>query len=319
MATATTPSVFPGSQISHRHLFPGRPAAGPRAAPRLGRQAGLRAGEGGHRRAARERLGAARGLRRQGARRQDRHLGHHRPASQARPGEEVSGHRIHLRRTARVVRAQDIQHALALAVRSPTWVSSWCRSTAWGPPTAPRRSTTFAGTTSRTPASRIASSGIRPSPGSIPGTTSAASASTARRRAARIPRAPCFSTAISTRPPSRPAAATTTAWTRPRGTSSGWATQWVRNTRPTRTSTTPANSAASSCSLSANWTTTCRPNRRCAWPMPSSRRARTSICSWCRAWTTPTAVCTVTAVCRISSCAICTDWTRRTEMPGRRA
>ena len=49
------------------------------------------------------------GVRRQGPRRQDGHLGRHHPADELRPGEEVSGHREHLRRAAGLVRAEDVR------------------------------------------------------------------------------------------------------------------------------------------------------------------------------------------------------------------
>ncbi len=52
------------------------------------------------------RLEGARGVHGQGPRRQHRHLGDHRPALEFRPEEEVPGHRIHLRRTARLLRPQ---------------------------------------------------------------------------------------------------------------------------------------------------------------------------------------------------------------------
>ena len=117
------------------------------------------------------------------------------------PTEEVSGDREHLRRAAGLVRAEDVQHAGRHAGRSPSSASSSCRSTAWARRTARRRSTTWRGRTSATPASRIASSGTRPSPRSIRTTTSRASASTARRPAARTRRARCCSIRSSTRWP----------------------------------------------------------------------------------------------------------------------
>ena len=58
--------------------------------------------------AVKARLPAARGLRRKGARRQDRHLGHHRAAGHIRPEEEIPGHRADLRGAARIVRAEDL-------------------------------------------------------------------------------------------------------------------------------------------------------------------------------------------------------------------
>ena len=71
----------------------------------------------------------------------------------SRPDQEVSGHRVHLRRPAGFVRPQDLQPCQPLCVAHRAWASSSCRSTAWARPTAPRRFTTSAGTTSRTPAS----------------------------------------------------------------------------------------------------------------------------------------------------------------------
>ena len=56
-----------------------------------------------------------------------------------------------LRRPAGLVRAQVVQRRQSVSRRSPTWASSSCRSTAWARPTARRRFTTSAGTTSRTP------------------------------------------------------------------------------------------------------------------------------------------------------------------------
>ena len=57
-------------------------------------------------RAAESGLEGAGGVRRQGARRHDRHLGRHHPAGQLRPVEEIPGDREHLRRTAGLVRAE---------------------------------------------------------------------------------------------------------------------------------------------------------------------------------------------------------------------
>ena len=65
--------------------------------------------EGRHHRADEGRLEAAGSVRRQGPRRQDRHLGRHRPADELRSGEEVSGHREHLRRPAGLVRAEVVR------------------------------------------------------------------------------------------------------------------------------------------------------------------------------------------------------------------
>ena len=87
-------------------------------------------------------LARAGGVRRQGARRHDRHLRRHLPAHELRPAQEVSGDREHLRRAAGLVRAQDVRAVDSRCSRWPNWASSSCRSTAWAPPTAPRRSTT---------------------------------------------------------------------------------------------------------------------------------------------------------------------------------
>ena len=73
------------------------------------------------------------------------------------------------------------------------------------------------------------------------------------RRPERAGRAPLPSR-NSTRSVFRPAAATTTGWTRSGGTSSGWAGRSGPNTPPPRTWTTPTGSRASCCSSSARWT-----------------------------------------------------------------
>ena len=62
----------------------------------------------------------SRSLRRQGPRRQDRHLGHHHPPDQLRPAQEVSGDREHLRRAAGLVRSQDVQRRSAQRRRWPS-------------------------------------------------------------------------------------------------------------------------------------------------------------------------------------------------------
>ena len=77
------------------------------------------------------------------------------------PDAEVPGDREHLRRAARLVRAQDVRRLQPACRRSPSSASSSCRSTAWAPRTARRRSTTSPGRTSGTPASPTASSGIK--------------------------------------------------------------------------------------------------------------------------------------------------------------
>ena len=63
------------------------------------------------------------------------------------PARQVSGHREHLRRAARIVRAEDVQRRTTACRRSPSSASSSCRSTAWAPRTARRRSTTSPGRT----------------------------------------------------------------------------------------------------------------------------------------------------------------------------
>ena len=88
--------------------------------------------------------------------------------TELRPGEEVSGHREHLRRAAGLVRAEDVRRATTRCRRWPSSASSSCRSTAWARATARRRSTTSRGRISATPASPIASCGTRRSPRSIP-------------------------------------------------------------------------------------------------------------------------------------------------------
>ena len=165
------------------------------------------------------------GLRRQGPRRQDRHLGHHLPAAELRPEQEVSGHRVHLRRAAGLVRAQDVQPVQPLLRRSDRSGLHRRADRRHGDgATAPRRSTTSAGRTSRTPASPTASSGIKALAKKYPYVRHhRASASTARRPAGRTRRGRCcsirefYKVAVS-----RPAAATTTAWTR-----SSWNEQWM--------------------------------------------------------------------------------------------
>ena len=58
-------------------------------------------------------------------------------------------------------------------------------------------------------------------------------------------------------------AATTTAWTRSGGTSSGWDGRSAPSTPPRPTSTTPTSCRARCCSSSARWTPTSIPRRRC--------------------------------------------------------
>ena len=92
--------------LYRRHVVARRSAAGLRAAPDEGHLARHAARKGRHRRSAGVRMEAAGSLRREGARRQDRHLGRDLPAVQFRRREEVSGHREHLCRAAGLVRAQ---------------------------------------------------------------------------------------------------------------------------------------------------------------------------------------------------------------------
>ncbi len=93
--------VFSGSPVPDRHLQPGGHGSGPRAAAHGRRQARVQARAGRHRGARGQRLAAAGGVRGQGPRRQDGHLGHHLPAQGLRPAQEVSGHRADLRRARR--------------------------------------------------------------------------------------------------------------------------------------------------------------------------------------------------------------------------
>ena len=103
-------------------------------------------------------------------------------------------------------------------------------------------------------ASRIASSGTRPSPRNIRTTTSRASASTAARPAGRTRSAACCSIRTSTRWRCPTPAATTTGWTRSAGTSSGWDGRSTITTPSRRTSTTRRAFRGSCCSSSASWT-----------------------------------------------------------------
>ena len=59
------------------------------------------------------------------------------------PAQKISGHRKHLRRAARIVRAEDVQRVPTACRRSPSSASSSCRSTAWARPTGRRRFTTW--------------------------------------------------------------------------------------------------------------------------------------------------------------------------------
>ena len=118
------------------------------------------------------RLPLPRSLRRQGPRRQDRYLGHHYPAHEFRSQQEVSRDREHLCRSARLLRAQNVQRRSGRLRPWPNSVSSWSRSTAWAPAIAPRPFTTWRGRISATPASPTAFCGTKPWRRSIRTTTS---------------------------------------------------------------------------------------------------------------------------------------------------
>ena len=143
-------------------------AAACAAAPHGRPEGGDGSREGRRHRLAGRRLEAAGGFRRQRPRRQDRHLGHHHPADELRSQQEISGDREHLRRAARLVRAQDVQRGRRRCSHWPSSGSSSCRSTGWAPATARRPSTTWRGRISATPAFPTASCGTRRWPRSIP-------------------------------------------------------------------------------------------------------------------------------------------------------
>ena len=152
---------------------------------------------------------------------------------QLRSDEEISGDREHLRRAARLVRAEDrsapVSAACMRAGRARLYRRADRRD---GDRTGRRRSTTSRGRTSATPASPIGSSGTRRSPRSIRSTTSRASASTAARRADRMRSAALlFHPRLLQGRRCRTPAVTTTAWTRSGGTSSGWDGRSDRSTR----------------------------------------------------------------------------------------
>ena len=130
-----------------RHVFARRRGAGHRAAPRGRCIAGRNAGKDRHHRADEGRLEAARSLRGEGPRRPHGHLGRHRQADRLRSGEEVPGHREHLRRPAELLRARSPSPPTTPCRRRRSSASSSCRSTAWGPATARRPSTTWRGRT----------------------------------------------------------------------------------------------------------------------------------------------------------------------------
>ena len=138
-----------------------------------------------HHRAREGRLEGAGGLRRQGARRHDRHLRRHHPPEPVRSDEEVPGDREHLRRPARLVRAEIVLGLQpdAVAGRARLHRRADRRHGHVEPlEGVPRRG---AGRTSAMPAFPTASCGSRRRRRSIRTWTSRASASTAARRAGR--------------------------------------------------------------------------------------------------------------------------------------
>ena len=210
-----------------------------RAAPSSRRQARLQARRSGHHRAEGERLEAAGGVRRQGPRRQDRHLGHHLPAAELRSEQEVSGHRAasmpgRRARSCRRRSAGSDRYAsltdLGFIVVQIDGMGTANRSKAFHDVCwqnlkdagFPDRILWHKAVAAKYPYYDITRVGIY-------GTSAGGQNATG---------AVLFHPAISTRSPSPPAAATTTAWTRPRGTSSGWATRSARSTPSAPTSTT---------------------------------------------------------------------------------
>ena len=137
--------------------------------------------------------------------------------------------------------------ALAIRVAHRTRLHRRARCDGMGTATARRRFTMSAGRTSRTPASRTASCGSRPSAAKYPymditrvgiyGT----SAGGQNAAGAVLFHPDFYKVAVAS------AAATTTAWTRLRGTSSGWAIRSARTTPSARTSTTPTGCEANCC------------------------------------------------------------------------
>ena len=114
---------------------------------------------GRHERAGEDRVEGAGAVRRQGPRRQDRHLRRHLPADELRPGQEVPGDRA-ASTPGRRGRSCPRRSPRSTGFRSwPNWASSSCRSTGWARPTGPRRFTTSAGTTWATPGFPTASYG----------------------------------------------------------------------------------------------------------------------------------------------------------------
>ncbi len=92
--------------------------------------------------------------------------------------------------------------------------------------------------------------------------------------------AACCFTRSSTRWPCPMPAATTTAWTRSGGTSSGWAGRSARSIRRPPTSTTPIGFKGSFCSWSGSWIPTSILPRPCRLSTSSSSTTRSSTCWW---------------------------------------
>ena len=161
------------------------------------------------------------------------------------PTQEVPGHRADLRRPAGLVRPQDVQRrpAVLVADRPGLHRRADGRHGDGQPLQGVSRRLLAQHQGRRLPRPHPLAPGrrqeiplLRPRP---------AWESTAPRPAARTRPAACCSIPSSTRRRSRPAAATTTGWTRPRGTSSGWDTRSAPGTPSRRTSTTPSGSRAS--------------------------------------------------------------------------
>ena len=219
---------------------------GPRAAPDLRRIARVQARGGRHHGTQGQRLGAARGVRRQGPRRQDRHLGRHRPAQEPRP---VAGSTRSSSRSTPVRRARTFPRhsAPSTGTRSLTdlgfivvqidGMGTANRSKAFHDVCwhnlkdagFPDRILWHKAAAAKYPYYDLSRAGHLRSLGRRP---------ERHRRRALSPR-------VLQGRPSRHAAATTTAWTKPHGTSNGWDTPWGPGTPSPRTSTTPTGSAAS--------------------------------------------------------------------------
>ncbi len=170
-------------------------------------------------------------------------------ADELRPEEEVPGGREHLRRSAQLVRAEDV-----LAVRGAFVRRQGHRHAG------PRRDGIHRRADRRhghqqpvqgLPRRRVAERRRRRLSGSHPVAQGGGAEVPVLRRFTRrhlrrlgrrseLASAGCCSTRTSTRSRSRSTAATTTAWTRSAGTSSGWVTRSTNATASPRTSTTPA-------------------------------------------------------------------------------